>query len=88
VTRPRTKILEILKTTRAEDQHLSAGDVYPRLINIGEDIGLATVYRILARFEADMGTRHHFEGGQAVFERDRCRERTTRPLQILISKPS
>lgn len=70
VTLPRVKILEILET--AEPSHLTAEDIYRRLLESGEEIGLATVYRVLTQFEAaDLVHRHHFEGGQAVFELDR-----------------
>ncbi len=67
VTLPRLKILEILEsgTTR----HLSAEDIYRMLLDGNEDIGLATVYRVLTQFEAaGLVTRHHFEDGMAVFE--------------------
>lgn len=67
VTLPRMKILEILQN--ADKKHLSAEDIYKRLLEAGEEIGLATVYRVLTQFEAaNLVTRHHFEGGQAVFE--------------------
>lgn len=67
ITTPRLKILDIL--TGSQPRHLSAEDVYRRLIESGEDIGLATVYRVLTQFEgAGLVTRHHFEGGTAVFE--------------------
>jgi Fur family transcriptional regulator, ferric uptake regulator len=70
VTLPRMKILDILETS--EKRHLSAEDIYKILIETGEDIGLATVYRVLTQFEsAGLVTRHHFEGGQAVFELQR-----------------
>lgn len=70
VTLPRMKILEILET--AEPSHLTAEDIYRRLLESGEEIGLATVYRVLTQFEAaDLVYRHHFEGAQAVFELDR-----------------
>jgi Fur family ferric uptake transcriptional regulator len=69
VTLPRLKILEILGATGT--QHLSAEDIYKKLIADGEDIGLATVYRVLTQFEAaGMITRHNFEGGHSVFEMD------------------
>lgn len=69
VTLPRVKILEILEA-RSED-HLSAEDVYRALMDAGEDIGLATVYRVLTQFEAaGIVERHNFEGNQAVFELD------------------
>src|SRR5712675_2393309 len=70
VTLPRLKILEILEgsTTR----HLSAEDIYKKLLESNEDIGLATVYRVLTQFEAaGLVSRHHFEGGMAVFEMNR-----------------
>jgi len=69
VTLPRLSILEILE--RAEQHHLSAEDVYKALLSNGSDIGLATVYRVLTQFEAaGLVTRHHFDGGQAIFELD------------------
>ncbi len=69
VTLPRLSILEILE--HAEQHHLSAEDVYKALMQSGSDIGLATVYRVLTQFEAaGLVTRHHFDGGQAVFELD------------------
>jgi len=69
VTLPRLKILEILEA-RAE-QHLSAEDIYRELLDSGEDIGLATVYRVLTQFEAaKLVVRHNFEGGHSVFELD------------------
>jgi Fur family transcriptional regulator, ferric uptake regulator len=67
VTLPRLKILEILEhnTTR----HMSAEEIYKKLLESSEDIGLATVYRVLTQFEsAGLVTRHHFENGMAVFE--------------------
>jgi Fur family ferric uptake transcriptional regulator len=67
ITAPRLKILEILAT--AAVRHMSAEDVYRRLLELHEDIGLATVSRVLTQFEsAGLVTRHHFEGGTAVFE--------------------
>ena len=67
VTLPRVKILEILQDPK--HQHISAEDVYKLLLEIGEDIGLATVYRVLNQFDdAGILTRHHFEGGKSVFE--------------------
>lgn len=69
VTLPRLKILEILAT--AEPRHLSAEDIYKELLEADEDIGLATVYRVLTQFEAaGLVTRHNFEGGHSVFELD------------------
>ena len=70
VTLPRMKILEILE--ESPQQHLSAEDLYRVLMNSHEEIGLATIYRVLTQFEgAGLVIRHHFEGGQAVFELDR-----------------
>jgi Fur family ferric uptake transcriptional regulator len=67
VTLPRMKILDILQG--GGDLHLSAEDIYKTLQNSGEEIGLATVYRALTQFEsAGLVKRHHFEGGQSVFE--------------------
>ena len=61
------KILEILETS--ETRHMSAEDVYKVLLEAEEEIGLATVYRVLTQFEAaGLVTRHHFEGGHSVFE--------------------
>ncbi len=69
VTLPRLKILEIFENS--DLRHLSAEDMYKELLNAGEDIGLATVYRVLTQFEsAGLVTRHNFEGGHAVFELD------------------
>jgi len=67
VTLPRVKILQILES--AGDRHMSADDVYRTLLDQGEDVGLATVYRVLTQFEtASLVQRHHFEAGTAVFE--------------------
>lgn len=67
VTLPRVKILEILESS--EQRHMSAEDMYKALLDSGEEIGLATVYRVLTQFEtAGLVTRHHFEGGHSVFE--------------------
>ena len=67
VTLPRVKILSILETN--VDAHMSAEDVYKSLIEAGEDVGLATVYRVLTQFEsAGLVTRHNFDGGHSVFE--------------------
>ncbi len=67
VTRPREKILGILE--RSGRRHLSAEDVYKELLTNGDDIGLATVYRVLTQFEgAGLVCRRHFETGQSVFE--------------------
>lgn len=68
VTIPRVTILELLQSSR-EKRHYSAEDVFTELRNNGHDIGLATVYRVLSQFEqAGILIKHHFEGGQAVFE--------------------
>ena len=67
VTLPRIKILQVLE--RRADDHLSAEDVYKALIDAGEDVGLATVYRVLTQFEAaGLVDKHNFDGGHAVFE--------------------
>jgi Fur family ferric uptake transcriptional regulator len=67
VTLPRVKILEIMESS--DTRHMSAEDVYKALLDGGEDIGLATVYRVLTQFEtAGLVARHHFEGGHSVFE--------------------
>lgn len=72
VTSPRVKILEMLESRSADDHHLSAEDVYKVLLAEGSDIGLATVYRVLTQFEAaGLVKRHHFEGGNSVFELNR-----------------
>jgi len=69
VTLPRLKILEIMEGS--DPRHLSAEDIYKELLNTGEDIGLATVYRVLTQFEsAGLVKRHNFEGGHSVFEMD------------------
>ena len=71
VTLPRVKILEILETADSA-RHMTAEDVYKALLENGEEIGLATVYRVLTQFVgAGLVERHHFEGGQAVFELNR-----------------
>ena len=67
VTLPRMKILEILEGSNT--RHLSAEEIYRLLLESGEEIGLATVYRVLTQFEtAGLVTRHHFESGHSVFE--------------------
>lgn len=67
VTLPRVKIMQILEA--AKDRHLSAEDVYKALRDADEDVGLATVYRVLTQFEGvGLVQRHHFEGGHSVFE--------------------
>ncbi len=69
VTLPRLKILEIFE--RSAQRHLSAEDMYKELLVSGDDIGLATVYRVLTQFEsAGLVARHNFEGGHSVFELD------------------
>lgn len=72
VTGPRMKILEIMeRETSGNDVHLSAEDVYKILLTNDEDIGLATVYRVLTQFEqAGLLKRHNFEGNHSVFEID------------------
>jgi len=67
LTLPRMKILELLESS--DDRHLKAEDIYKMLLDSGGDIALATVYRVLTQFEAaGLVTRHHFDGGHAVFE--------------------
>lgn len=67
VTLPRLKVLEVLE--EAEPHHLSAEDVYKRLIEHDESVGLATVYRVLEKFEtAGIVERHNFDDGHAVYE--------------------
>jgi Fur family ferric uptake transcriptional regulator len=67
VTLPRLKILEILE--HSATRHMSAEEIYKTLLESSEDIGLATVYRVLTQFEgAGLVARHHFEDGMAVFE--------------------
>jgi Fur family ferric uptake transcriptional regulator len=67
VTLPRVKILQILENSNS--RHMSAEDVYKALIEAGEDVGLATVYRVLTQFEtAELVTRHNFDSGHSVFE--------------------
>ncbi len=67
VTLPRLKILDMLETNGSK--HLSAENMYKSLLEEGEEIGLATVYRVLTQFEAaGLVKRHHFEGGNSVFE--------------------
>lgn len=67
VTLPRMKVLHILES--GENQHYSAEMIYKTLINQGEEVGLATIYRVLTQFEAaNIVKRHNFEGGHAVYE--------------------
>jgi len=67
VTSPRVKILRLLQLP--ENQHLSAEDLYKKLLAQGDEVGVATVYRVLNQFDdAGIVTRHHFEGGKSVFE--------------------
>jgi Fur family ferric uptake transcriptional regulator len=69
-TLPRLKILDILEGSGR--RHVSAEDVYQALLESGEEVGLATVYRVLTQFEAaGLVIRHNFEGGHAVFELER-----------------
>jgi Fur family ferric uptake transcriptional regulator len=67
VTLPRMKVLHILES--GENQHYSAEMIYKTLIAQGEEVGLATIYRVLTQFEsANIVKRHNFEGGHAVYE--------------------
>ena len=69
VTLPRVKILEMLENQAESDRHLSAEEVYKTLLSSGDEIGLATIYRVLTQFEsAGLVKRHHFEGNNSVFE--------------------
>lgn len=69
VTLPRVKILQILEN--AAQRHLTAEDVYRSLLEAGEDVGIATVYRVLTQFEsAGLVERHNFDSGPAVYEID------------------
>ncbi len=66
-TLPRLKVLSLFENSK--ERHLSAEEVYKQLLASGDDVGLATVYRVLAQFEqAGLLVRHHFEGGKSVFE--------------------
>ncbi len=66
-TLPRIKVLDIFE--QSKDKHMSAEDVYKQILESSEDVGLATIYRVLTQFEqADILVRHHFETGKAVFE--------------------
>ncbi|MDZ7923113.1 MAG: ferric iron uptake transcriptional regulator [Marinagarivorans sp.] len=67
VTLPRVKILQLLE--QSPDRHMSAEDVYKALLDAGDEVGLATVYRVLTQFEqAGLVERHNFDGGHSVFE--------------------
>lgn len=72
VTAPRLKILHLLENSAS--RHLSAEEVHQHLLKMGEDVALATVYRVLTQFEAaDLVIRHNFEGGRCVFELNNSR---------------
>jgi len=67
VTLPRVRILEIFESS--DQKHLSADEVYKKLIEAGDEVGLATVYRVLTQFEsADILMKHNFESGHSVYE--------------------
>ena len=67
VTSPRVKILRLLQLPK--NRHISAEELYQKLIEQGDEVGVATVYRVLNQFDdAGIVTRHHFEGGRSVFE--------------------
>ena len=69
ITHPRKRILNVLEDVDAK--HMTADDIYRSLVEAGEDIGLATVYRVLSQFEAaGLVKKHNFEGGQAFYELD------------------
>lgn len=66
-TLPRLKVLSLFES--GQERHMSAEDVYKRLLSSGDDVGLNTVYRVLTQFEqAGLLVRHYFEGGKSVFE--------------------
>ncbi len=70
VTHPRMRVLELLEQTRP--RHMTAEDIYRKLVDDGDEIVLATVYRVLTQFEtAGLVLKHNFEGGHAVYELDR-----------------
>jgi Fur family ferric uptake transcriptional regulator len=70
VTHPRMRILALLE--QLKPRHMTAEDIYRHLLEQGEEIGLATVYRVLTQFEAaGLVLKHNFEGGHAVYELDR-----------------
>ena len=70
VTLPRIKILQILES--CADRHMTAEDIYQALRDAAEDVGIATVYRVLTQFEAaGLIERHNFDNGPAVYELDR-----------------
>ncbi|HEY8009594.1 MAG TPA: ferric iron uptake transcriptional regulator [Rudaea sp.] len=70
VTHPRMRILEILEAS--DGKHMTAEDIYRQLLQHDDEIGLATVYRVLTQFEAaGLVAKHNFEGGQAVYEIER-----------------
>ena len=70
VTHPRIRVLELLQ--QAIPRHMTAEDIYRKLVDDGDEIGLATVYRVLTQFEAaGLVLKHNFEGGHAVYELDR-----------------
>jgi Fur family transcriptional regulator, ferric uptake regulator len=70
VTHPRIRVLGLLET--ASPRHMTAEDIYRKLVDDGDEIGLATVYRVLTQFEAaGLVLKHNFEGGHAVYELDR-----------------
>ena len=69
-TLPRIKIMEVLESTAMQEEaHFSAEDIYKELLTTGNNIGLASVYRVLTQFEAaGIVKKHHFEGSHAVYE--------------------
>jgi Fur family ferric uptake transcriptional regulator len=70
VTHPRMRVLDLLE--QARPRHMTAEDIYRKLVDEGDEIGLATVYRVLTQFEAaGLVLKHNFEGGHAVYELDR-----------------
>lgn len=72
VTHPRMRILQLLEQHTPDRHHMTAEDIYRQLLDRGDEIGLATVYRVLTQFEAaGLVLKHNFEGGQAMYELDR-----------------
>ncbi len=72
VTHPRMRILQLLEQHTPDHHHMTAEDIYRQLLDRGDEIGLATVYRVLTQFEAaGLVLKHNFEGGQAMYELDR-----------------
>ncbi len=87
ITEPRLTILSLMQNNRENMQHFSAEDIYKMLLEQGEDIGLATVYRVLNQFdEANILIRHNIEGNKSVFEL--APEKTTQNISVMRWVPS